>query len=123
MSPVRASVSSSAAATSTSTIFRGNRLTVDSPQPLLDVRGVTLQYKTKDHLITATYRVDFQVFRSDRFVVLGPSGCGKSTLLKAVGGYLQPDEGEIRLKDEVIRRHWPDLTMVLQESDMPLAES
>ena len=27
--------------------------------PLLAVRGVTLQYKTKDHLVTATYRVDF----------------------------------------------------------------
>ena len=46
--------------------------------PLLDVRGVTLQYKTRDHLVTATYRVDFEVFRGDRFVLLGPSGCGKS---------------------------------------------
>jgi NitT/TauT family transport system ATP-binding protein len=49
--------------------------------PLLDVRGVTLQYKTHEHLVTATYRVDFQVHRSDRYVLLGPSGCGKSTLL------------------------------------------
>ena len=57
-----------------------------SPAPLLDVRGVTLQYKTRDRLVTATYRVDFEVFRSDRFVLLGPSGCGKSSLLKAVGG-------------------------------------
>ena len=30
--------------------------------PLLDVRGVTLQYKTQDHLVTATYRVDFEVY-------------------------------------------------------------
>src|SRR5207237_8871598 len=122
MSPVRASVSSSAAATSISTVFHGSShaLTMDSPQPLLDVRGVTLQYKTKDHLITATYRVDFQVFRSDRFVVLGPSRCGKSMLLKAVGGYLQPVEGEIRLKDEVIRRPGPDRMMVFQEFDQLL---
>src|SRR5437667_10651436 len=88
--------------------------------PLLDVKGVTLQYKTKNHLITATYRVDFQVFRSDRFVVLGPSGCGKSTLLKAVGGYLQPVEREIRLKDEVIRRPGPDRMMVFQEFEQLL---
>ncbi|MEO8136950.1 MAG: ATP-binding cassette domain-containing protein, partial [Betaproteobacteria bacterium] len=59
---------------------------------LLDVRGVTLQYKTRDHLVTATYRVGFQVLQSDRFVLLGPSGCGKSTLLKAVGGYMLPTE-------------------------------
>ena len=52
-----------------------------SAVPLLDVRGVTLQYKTRDHLVTATYRVDFEVFRSDRFILLGPSGCWKSTLL------------------------------------------
>src|SRR2546427_8864603 len=88
--------------------------------PLLDVKGVTLQYKTKDHLVTATYRVDFQVFRSDRFVLLGPSGCGKSTLLKAVGGYMNPVEGEIRLKDAVVTKPGPDRMMVFQEFDQLL---
>ncbi|MET0682171.1 MAG: ABC transporter ATP-binding protein [Casimicrobiaceae bacterium] len=88
--------------------------------PLLDVRGVTLQYKTRDHLVTATYRVDFEVFRSDRFILLGPSGCGKSTLLKAIGGYLTPVEGEIRLKGEVVARPGPDRMMVFQEFDQLL---
>lgn len=88
--------------------------------PLLDVRGVTIQYKTKDHLVTATYRVDFQVFQSDRFVLLGPSGCGKSTLLKAVGGYLQPVEGEIVLKGNRITKPGPDRVMVFQEFDQLL---
>jgi len=88
--------------------------------PILDVRGVTLQYKTRDHLVTATYRVDFQVFAADRFVVLGPSGCGKSTLLKAVGGYMAPVEGEIRLKDRVVSRPGPDRMMVFQEFDQLL---
>jgi NitT/TauT family transport system ATP-binding protein len=87
---------------------------------LLDVRGVTLQYKTRERLVTATYRVDFQVHRSDRFVLLGPSGCGKSTLLKAVGGYLTPVEGEMRLGGEVIRRPGPDRMMVFQEFDQLL---
>jgi NitT/TauT family transport system ATP-binding protein len=44
-------------------------------------------------LVTATYRVDFQVEESERFVIVGPSGCGKSTLLKAIGGYIAPAEG------------------------------
>ena len=88
--------------------------------PLLEVRGVTLQYKTRDHLVTATYRVDFSVFRSDRFVLLGPSGCGKSTLLKAVGGYLAPTEGEIRLKDRLVTAPGPDRMMVFQEFDQLL---
>jgi len=88
--------------------------------PLLDVRGVTLQYKTRDHLVTATYRVDFEVQRSDRFVLLGPSGCGKSTLLKAVGGYLSPVEGSISLKGRPIARPGPDRVMVFQEFDQLL---
>jgi NitT/TauT family transport system ATP-binding protein len=89
-------------------------------RPLLDVRGVTLRYKTKDHLVTATYRVDFQVYPSDRFILLGPSGCGKSTLLKAVGGFLPPAEGTIRLKDAIITQPGPDRMMVFQEFDQLL---
>ncbi len=89
-------------------------------QPLLDVEDVTLQYKTRDHLVTATYRVGFEVFAADRFVVLGPSGCGKSTLLKAVGGYMAPTEGTIRLKGEVVRQPGPDRMMVFQEFDQLL---
>jgi NitT/TauT family transport system ATP-binding protein len=92
----------------------------DAAAPILDVRGVTLQYKTRDHLVTATYRVDFQVFAADRFILLGPSGCGKSTLLKAVGGYMNPVEGEIRLKQQVVTRPGPDRMMVFQEFDQLL---
>ena len=61
--------------------------------PLLVVDDVTLQYKTEQHLVTATWRVGFEVYEGDRFVLLGPSGCGKSTLLKAIAGFMQPVEG------------------------------
>src|SRR6185295_1218341 len=88
--------------------------------PLLEVQGVTLQYKTKEHLVTATYRVDFQVYKSDRFVILGPSGCGKSTLLKAVGGYMQPTEGSMRLNGEGITKPGADRVFVFQEFDQLL---
>jgi NitT/TauT family transport system ATP-binding protein len=92
----------------------------EAGRPLLDVRGVTMQYKTQAHLVTATYRVSFNVLQGDRFVVVGPSGCGKSTLLKAVGGYLTPTEGEIRLKGERISKPGPDRIMVFQEFDQLL---
>ena len=92
----------------------------EAGRPLLDVRGVTMRYKTQAHLITATYRVSFSVLQGDRFVVVGPSGCGKSTLLKAVGGYLMPTEGEITLKGERITRPGPDRMMVFQEFDQLL---
>ena len=67
--------------------------------------------------MTATYRVGFDVYRSERFILLGPSGCGKSTLLKAVGGYLTPTEGEIRLKGQLVTKPGPDRMMVFQEFD------
>ena len=65
--------------------------------PLLAIDNVTLQYKTEQHLVTATYRVGFEVYEGERFVLLGPSGCGKSTLLKAVAGFMQPVEGRCAL--------------------------
>ena len=88
--------------------------------PLLTVEGVTLRYRTKDHLVTATYRVSFQLYRSDRFVVLGPSGCGKSTLLKAVGGYIRPTEGQIRLNNAGVTGPGRDRVFVFQEFDQLL---
>ena len=88
--------------------------------PLLSVEGVTLRYRTKEHLVTATYRISFQLYQSDRFVVLGPSGCGKSTLLKAVGGYIQPTEGRIRLNNTDVTSPGPDRVFVFQEFDQLL---
>jgi NitT/TauT family transport system ATP-binding protein len=91
-----------------------------APEPLLEVAGVTLQYKTRAHLVTATYRVDFKVFSADRFVLLGPSGCGKSTLLKGVAGFMRPVEGTIRLAGREVARPGPDRMMVFQEFDQLL---
>src|SRR3954449_6530735 len=93
---------------------------MNTTAPLLEVKGVTLQYKTPDHLVNATYRIDFEVFEAERFILLGPSGCGKSTLLKAVGGYMAPTEGEIRLKGHRITKPGPDRMMVFQEFDQLL---
>lgn len=94
--------------------------TTSTQEPLLEVHGVTLQYKTENHLVTATYRVNFCVYHADRFVMLGPSGCGKSTLLKAVGGYMSPTEGEMRLNGELIKKPGADRMMVFQEFDQLL---
>jgi NitT/TauT family transport system ATP-binding protein len=89
-------------------------------EPLLDVRQVTLQYKTTERVVTATHRVSFSVHAGDRFVLLGPSGCGKSSLLKAVGGYLPPTEGEITLRGKRVSGPGPDRMMVFQEFDQLL---
>jgi NitT/TauT family transport system ATP-binding protein len=89
-------------------------------RPLLQVKDVTLRYKTAERLTMATFRVSFDIFESDRFVLLGPSGCGKSTLLKAVGGYIAPVEGTIDLSGRPITVPGPDRIMVFQEFDQLL---
>jgi NitT/TauT family transport system ATP-binding protein len=82
---------------------------------LLEVEGLTLQYKTPQHLVTATYRVDCAVHEQDRYVILGPSGCGKSTMLKAIGGFMSAEEGHIRLRGRDVVGPGPDRMMVFQE--------
>jgi len=85
--------------------------------PLLQVEGVSLEYRTPERLVRATHRVSFDVHEADRFVLLGPSGCGKSTLLKAVAGFIPPVEGEIRLDGRRVTQPGPDRIVVFQEFD------
>jgi NitT/TauT family transport system ATP-binding protein len=85
--------------------------------PLLQADGLTLEYATAERLVRATHRVSFDVHRADRFVLLGPSGCGKSSLLKAVAGFIEPREGEIRLEGQAVREPGPDRIVVFQEFD------
>lgn len=87
------------------------------PAPLLQVDGVSLEYRTAEHIVRATHRVGFDVYEADRFVLLGPSGCGKSTLLKAVAGFIAPVEGEIRLGGRPVSGPGPDRIVVFQEFD------
>ncbi|MEV8945107.1 ATP-binding cassette domain-containing protein, partial [Klebsiella pneumoniae] len=74
---------------------------VDTP-PLLQVDNLSLEYRTAQRVVRATHQVSFEVDKGDRFVLLGPSGCGKSTLLKAVGGFIPPSEGAIRLQGQAV---------------------
>ena len=90
-------------------------MTESSSSGFVHVRDVTLQYKTPDHLVTATYKVSCTVERGDRYVILGPSGCGKSTLLKAVAGFIRPVAGSIIVNGREVREPGPDRMMVFQE--------
>ncbi|GKS87759.1 ABC transporter ATP-binding protein [Acidovorax sp. SUPP2539] len=87
------------------------------PSALLHVEGVSIDYRTRDTVVRATHRVDFQVHAADRFVLLGASGCGKSTLLKAIAGFIPSSEGRIVLDGQPVTRPGPDRVVVFQEFD------
>ena len=84
---------------------------------LLQVDGVSLEYRTPERVVRATHRVGFDVHAAERCVLLGPSGCGKSTLLKAIAGFIAPVEGEIRLDGKRVTAPGPDRIVVFQEFD------
>jgi NitT/TauT family transport system ATP-binding protein len=106
-----------AAASSMDAMAASTARAASSIDPILDLADVTLQYKTRDSLVTAAYGVSFAVYPGDRTILLGPSGCGKSTLLKAIGGYLQPVAGRILFRGRPITQPAPDRVMVFQEFD------
>ena len=93
------------------------RVAVSATTPLLSVRDLTLDYVVDGRVIRAVHRASFDVLRGDRTVLLGASGCGKSSLLKAVGGFLAPADGEIRLGGRAITGPGPDRMVVFQEFD------
>ena len=89
-----------------------SKLSPVATPPLLQVDNLSLEYRTAQRVVRATHQVGFEVDKGDRFVLLGPSGCGKSTLLKAVGGFIQPSEGAIRLQGQAVNGPGPDLSLI-----------
>ncbi|MGD0746720.1 MAG: ABC transporter ATP-binding protein [Acidimicrobiales bacterium] len=64
----------------------------------LSVTGVTKAFGPQDVL----RGVDLAVPHGSFTAILGASGSGKTTLLRIVAGFERPDEGEVRLGDEVV---------------------
>ena len=62
--------------------------------------------------------INLDIFENEFVTLLGPSGCGKTTLLRILGGFLQPDEGEVIFDGESIADLPPykrDLNTVFQK--------
>ncbi|KMO36875.1 ABC transporter ATP-binding protein [Methylobacterium aquaticum] len=52
--------------------------------------------------VVAVQNVSIDIERGSFVSLLGPSGCGKTTVLRAIAGLERPDEGSIRIGDEVV---------------------
>ncbi len=64
---------------------------------LLEVRGVTKDYRLGKTSIHALRGIDLSVEAGDFVSVVGPSGCGKTTLLNIIGCIDKPSSGKIFL--------------------------
>ncbi len=95
----------------------GAALPGNPPGALLQVQGVSIDYRTRERVVRATHSVGFDLHAGDRFVLLGASGCGKSTLLKSIAGFIAPSEGQILLNGRAVTQPGPDRVVVFQEFD------
>ena len=59
----------------------------------LEVDRVTKRYGG----LAAVEALSLEVAHGSFFSILGPSGCGKTTLLRMIAGFLEPDEGDVRI--------------------------
>ena len=87
-----------------------------SPDVLIEARGVTKVYQTKDGPVESLKPLDFAIRRGEFVSVVGPSGCGKSTLLKMVAGLLPITEGTLTLSGHPIKGPQKDVGIVFQSA-------
>ena len=71
--------------------------------------GVELDHVTiRFGSFTAVDDCNLTIERGEFFSFLGPSGCGKTTILRAVSGFNEPSEGNIRINGQDMRGIGPN---------------
>ncbi len=97
--------------------------------PLLEVRGLSVDYVTETVDVRAVDSVDLTLGSGEFLAIVGESGCGKSTLLFAISQLLSPpaeiSEGSVvfeghdmvALRDEELRAlRWRGYSVVMQSA-------
>jgi peptide/nickel transport system ATP-binding protein len=95
--------------------------------PLIELRNLTMDYKTKEGRVSAVRNVNVSIDRGSSLGLVGESGCGKTsvalTLLRLQASNAEITEGEILLngenlldltEEEMRRKRWADISMVFQ---------
>ncbi|MGE0804911.1 MAG: ABC transporter ATP-binding protein [Burkholderiaceae bacterium] len=83
------------------------------PPVSVAIEGVDLSYGST-HVLKG---IDLRIEPGEFFAFLGPSGCGKTTLLRLIAGFVEAQQGRIRLGDVDVSRLPPwkrDVGMVFQ---------
>ena len=98
-------------------------------QPVLEVRDLSVCYRTKRGDVLAVDNVSFDLARSEFLGIVGESGCGKSTLLFGIAQLLTPPAeitgGSVRFEganlvdlsdSQLATIRWKKLSVVMQSA-------
>jgi peptide/nickel transport system ATP-binding protein len=114
-------------------------MTATAPEPLLELRNVSVDYGVGDEAVHAVRGIDLVIHRGEAVGLAGESGSGKSTLALAITRLLRDPavitEGEVILhtsapgaatkehvdltrlsRDELRPRRWQEIAVVLQSA-------
>ena len=82
---------------------------------ILSLKGVTKSYRSKTGAVSHVLDgIDLDVEEGEFIAILGFSGAGKTTLISAVAGLIEPDAGQILLRDKQIDGPDKDRGLVFQ---------
>ncbi|MCU0429928.1 MAG: ABC transporter ATP-binding protein [Cytophagaceae bacterium] len=89
-------------------------LTKTKTELCIDVKGVSVRFKTPKGVYTAIQNIDLQIFKGEIISIIGHSGCGKSTLMSTISGMVKPTEGEVIVNNKKVTAPGPDRGIVFQ---------
>jgi nitrate/nitrite transport system ATP-binding protein len=80
----------------------------------LQIRDLMISFPTSTGRYVAVRDINLTIERGQIVSLIGHSGCGKSTILNAIGGLVNPTEGEVVLAGKRIHGPGPDRGIVFQ---------
>jgi len=80
----------------------------------IDIRDVTVSFKTPKGLFTAVKNISLSVKKGEIISIIGHSGCGKSTLMATISGMVKPTSGEVYANNNLVTKPGPDRGIVFQ---------
>lgn len=82
--------------------YNNNNVVMTTPR--IEFKHVSKVFVGKDHYIPALTDISFKVMPSEFITIIGASGSGKSTLFNICVGLLEPDEGEVLIDGEKLKK-------------------
>ena len=77
---------------------------------IIELKNVHKSYRNNNRLLNVLNDINLDVSKGEFISILGPNGCGKTTLLNLIGGFTNPDKGNLLFNGEQI--NGPDVRKI-----------